>query len=87
MNLQLLRNYLDSRTEPVCAYLYDLAHLRRRVAGRIQHLRTGDYVAFLLASAYGWNIFHHDFLSHPHPERVCVDDGICTHFLFSSTPI
>jgi diaminopimelate decarboxylase len=30
MNLQHLRNYLDGRTEPVCAYLYDLAHLRRR---------------------------------------------------------
>src|SRR3569623_1298197 len=30
MNLQHLRNFLDARTEPVCAYLYDLAHLRRR---------------------------------------------------------
>ena len=30
MKHQQLRNYLDSRTEPVCAYLYDLAHLRRR---------------------------------------------------------
>ena len=30
MNLQHLHNYLEGRTEPVCAYLYDLAHLRRR---------------------------------------------------------
>lgn len=40
---------------------------------RVERLRAGDCVAFLLAGAYGWHISHHDFLSHPHPERVYVD--------------
>lgn len=40
----------------------------------VEHLRAGDCVAFVLAGAYGWHISHHDFLSHPHPERVYVDD-------------
>jgi len=39
-------------------------------------LRAGDCVAFLLAGAYGWHISHHDFLSHPHPERVYLDNDI-----------
>ena len=40
----------------------------------VARLRAGDCVAFLLAGAYGWHISHHDFLSHPHPERVYLDD-------------
>lgn len=39
----------------------------------VERLRAGDCVAFLLAGAYGWHISHHDFLSHPHPERVYID--------------
>lgn len=37
-------------------------------------LRAGDCIAFLLAGAYGWHISHHDFLSHPHPERLYLDN-------------
>jgi diaminopimelate decarboxylase len=37
-------------------------------------LRAGDCVAFVLAGAYGWHVSHHDFLSHPHPERVYVSE-------------
>lgn len=33
-------------------------------------LRSGDVILFVLAGAYGWAISHHDFLSHPHPEKV-----------------
>lgn len=35
----------------------------------VAQLRAGDCVVFWLAGAYGWHISHHDFLSHPHPER------------------
>jgi diaminopimelate decarboxylase len=31
-------------------------------------LRAGDIVVFALAGAYAWNISHHDFLMHPHPD-------------------
>jgi diaminopimelate decarboxylase len=27
---------------------------------------------FEAAGAYGWDISHHDFLRHPHPQRVFV---------------
>lgn len=37
---------------------------------RVSALRAGDVVVFVLAGAYGWDISHHDFLSHPHPEQV-----------------
>lgn len=33
-------------------------------------LRVGDILVFKLAGAYGWDISHHDFLSHDHPERL-----------------
>ncbi|NIF66595.1 type III PLP-dependent enzyme [Burkholderia sp. Cy-647] len=36
----------------------------------VERLRVGDRVVFRLAGAYGWHISHHDFLSHPHPERI-----------------
>jgi 2-[(L-alanin-3-ylcarbamoyl)methyl]-2-hydroxybutanedioate decarboxylase len=35
-------------------------------------LRVGDLVVFPLAGAYGWEISHHDFLSHPHPDQLVV---------------
>ncbi|MFI7537134.1 alanine racemase [Streptosporangium sp. NPDC049376] len=31
-------------------------------------LEPGDVVEFAMAGAYAWNISHHDFLMHPHPE-------------------
>lgn len=36
----------------------------------VTRLRVGDVVVFGNAGAYGWDISHHDFLRHPHPERV-----------------
>ncbi|OLT47971.1 diaminopimelate decarboxylase [Saccharomonospora sp. CUA-673] len=36
----------------------------------VDHVRAGDVLEFVHAGAYGWEISHHDFLSHPHPEHV-----------------
>ncbi|MGH3656729.1 MAG: type III PLP-dependent enzyme [Micromonosporaceae bacterium] len=36
----------------------------------VDRVRVGDVVVFELAGAYGWEISHHDFLSHPHPEQA-----------------
>ena len=36
----------------------------------VGRLRAGDVLVFEQAGAYGWDISHHDFLSHPHPEQV-----------------
>jgi diaminopimelate decarboxylase len=41
----------------------------------LDRVRAGDVLAFSHAGAYGWEISHHDFLSHPHPERVFLGDG------------
>lgn len=47
----------------------------------VERLRVGDVLVFPLAGAYGWEISHHDFLSHPHPaqlvlpHRVAQDPG------------
>jgi diaminopimelate decarboxylase len=39
-------------------------------------VRAGDVLVFTRAGAYGWEISHHDFLSHPHPEHVFLSsDG------------
>ncbi len=38
-------------------------------SANIKQLRVGDVIQFNLAGAYGWHISHHDFLSHPHPEK------------------
>lgn len=38
-------------------------------------VRVGDVLAFSHAGAYGWEISHHDFLSHPHPEHAFLGDG------------
>ncbi|MEV0195355.1 type III PLP-dependent enzyme [Nonomuraea sp. NPDC050691] len=34
----------------------------------VTSVRVGDVVVFAMAGAYAWNISHHDFLMHPHPE-------------------
>jgi diaminopimelate decarboxylase len=39
----------------------------------VEQLRVGDIVVFSLAGAYGWEISHHDFLSHPHPAQLILD--------------
>lgn len=38
----------------------------------VKRVRVGDVIVFEHAGAYGWEISHHDFLSHPHPELVFV---------------
>lgn len=38
----------------------------------VSQLRAGDVVVFDKAGAYGWHISHHDFLSHPHPQRLYI---------------
>lgn len=38
----------------------------------VPRLRAGDLVVFPLAGAYGWEISHHDFLSHPHPAQLVL---------------
>lgn len=37
--------------------------------------RPGDILVFSHAGAYGWEISHHDFLSHPHPEHHYIRAG------------
>jgi diaminopimelate decarboxylase len=39
----------------------------------VPRTRPGDVLVFHHAGAYGWEISHHDFLSHPHPEHVFLD--------------
>jgi diaminopimelate decarboxylase len=39
---------------------------------RVDRLRAGDVLVFGRTGAYGWDISHHDFLSHPHPEFLIV---------------
>ena len=36
----------------------------------LARVRAGDVLVFSHAGAYGWDISHHDFLSHPHPEHL-----------------
>jgi 2-[(L-alanin-3-ylcarbamoyl)methyl]-2-hydroxybutanedioate decarboxylase len=38
-------------------------------------VRAGDVLVFVLAGAYGWEISHHDFLSHPHPDQLFLDSA------------
>ncbi len=33
----------------------------------VSRIRVGDIVCFDMAGAYGWDISHHDFLRHAHP--------------------
>lgn len=39
-------------------------------------VRAGDVLVFEQAGAYGWDISHHDFLSHPHPEQVFLPGAV-----------
>ena len=41
----------------------------------VARARVGDLVCFLMAGAYGWDISHHDFLCHPHPERIYLEEA------------
>lgn len=41
----------------------------------VPRVRAGDVLLFSHAGAYGWEISHHDFLSHPHPDQVFLGDG------------
>ncbi|GAB6989778.1 type III PLP-dependent enzyme [Paenibacillus pini] len=36
-------------------------------------VRVGDILLFQYAGAYGWAISHHEFLSHPHPKHIYLD--------------
>ncbi len=36
----------------------------------VPRVRAGDVLVFHHAGAYGWEISHHDFLTHPHPNHV-----------------
>ncbi|MGH3815705.1 MAG: type III PLP-dependent enzyme [Pseudonocardiaceae bacterium] len=36
----------------------------------VPRVRAGDLLVFHHAGAYGWDISHHDFLSHPYPDQV-----------------
>jgi diaminopimelate decarboxylase len=42
----------------------------------VSRVRTGDIICFRYAGAYGWAISHHDFLSHPHPEHIYLDESL-----------
>jgi diaminopimelate decarboxylase len=47
----------------------------RDVLTRGQHvdrLRVGDVLVFGRTGAYGWDISHHDFLRHPHPQMFVL---------------
>jgi diaminopimelate decarboxylase len=48
--------------------------LARDVA--VERIRIGDILVFPYTGAYGWTISHHDFLSHPHPEVIYLDNGL-----------
>jgi diaminopimelate decarboxylase len=41
----------------------------------VPRVRAGDVLVFQHAGAYGWEISHHDFLSHPHPDHVFLRSG------------
>jgi diaminopimelate decarboxylase len=38
----------------------------------VESVRAGDVLVFGRTGAYGWDISHHDFLSHPAPEFVII---------------
>ena len=50
----------------------------------VERLRVGDVVVFPLAGAYGWEISHHDFLSHPHPAQLIL--GGCPDNTWENNP-
>jgi diaminopimelate decarboxylase len=55
---------------------------------RVPRVRVGDVLVFSHAGAYGWEISHHDFLSHPHPEQLFLSDGgrTCTEIGSGADP-
>jgi diaminopimelate decarboxylase len=38
----------------------------------VARVRVGDILLFPLAGAYRWETSYHDFLSHPHPDRIAL---------------
>jgi diaminopimelate decarboxylase len=40
----------------------------------VKNISIGDVILFQYAGAYGWEISHHDFLSHPHPEQIYLEE-------------
>ncbi|MDR7275909.1 type III PLP-dependent enzyme [Catenuloplanes atrovinosus] len=38
----------------------------------VSRVRVGDVLVFARTGAYGWDISHHDFLRHPHPQLIVV---------------
>ena len=38
----------------------------------VDSVRIGDVLIFKYVGAYGWDISHHDFLSHPHPRQILL---------------
>ncbi|WP_394218682.1 type III PLP-dependent enzyme [Halobacillus trueperi] len=40
----------------------------------VEELRAGDVVIFDYAGAYAWTISHHEFLTHPEPEFIYLDE-------------
>ncbi|HEY9577087.1 MAG TPA: siderophore biosynthesis PLP-dependent protein, partial [Pseudobacillus sp.] len=40
----------------------------------VEKLQIGDVIVFLYTGAYSWSISHHDFLSHPHPQRLFLQE-------------
>jgi len=38
----------------------------------VKRVRAGDVLVFPLAGAYGWEISHRDFLSHPYPDTILL---------------
>ncbi|MGH8075701.1 MAG: type III PLP-dependent enzyme [Lysobacter sp.] len=44
-------------------------------AQHVEALATGDCLVFPLAGAYAWNISHQNFLMHPPPQMVFLDEG------------
>jgi diaminopimelate decarboxylase len=41
---------------------------------KVSRLRIGDVLLFHYAGAYGWTISAHDFLSHPHPDHIFLEE-------------
>ncbi|GIJ45632.1 diaminopimelate decarboxylase [Virgisporangium aliadipatigenens] len=39
----------------------------------VERLRVGDVLVFANTGGYGWDISHHDFLRHPHPQVRWLD--------------
>lgn len=42
----------------------------------VDRLRVGDLLLFPYAGAYAWHISHHDFLRHPHPRHLYLQEDL-----------